>query len=67
MPEIIEFTDETLFPFGKYKDVKMQEVPAAYLIWIYNNYDITQPLTDYIADNMDVLYSELKESKTWKY
>jgi uncharacterized protein (DUF3820 family) len=29
-------TDNDLMPYGKYQGIKMQEVPASYLIWCYD-------------------------------
>ena len=30
----MKLTDTSLFPFGKYKGEKMQDVPASYLEWV---------------------------------
>lgn len=30
------FTDTDLMPFGKYKDEPLQDVPAKYLVWLWN-------------------------------
>ena len=54
--------DESLMPFGKYKGVKMANVPAAYLIWLYENANIDNKLKTYIMDNMDVLKSEINKN-----
>ena len=55
-----EVTDETPMPFGKYKDDRMDEVPAEYLLWLYDN-DKARNLVEYIEDNMDVLQQEADE------
>ena len=31
-PPVLE--DNSPFPFGKYKDTRMQDVPAEYLVWL---------------------------------
>lgn len=54
-------TDTSIMPFGKkYKDLKMIEVPASYLIYIYSeNYNIPRNLREYIVDNMQALEQEI--------
>ena len=52
--------DNSLMPFGKYKDEKLANVPASYLLYAYDNFNIWQNLKDYIDDNRDVLESEIK-------
>jgi len=56
--------DESLMPFGKHKGIKMANVPADYLIWLYDEsgclkYNRFSDLKKYITDNMDVLKSEI--------
>lgn len=60
-------TDETLMPWGKHKGEKLANIPAAYLIWLYENAGITtqywnKGLADYIRKNLDVLKAEAKRS-----
>lgn len=50
-----KLTDESLMPFGKYKDYSMINVPASYLIWLYENDKCNKLVKDYIIDNWDVL------------
>jgi len=52
--------DNSLMPIGKYKGQKMANIPADYLIWLYENGNIYGELKKYIADNMDVLKSEIE-------
>lgn len=54
----MELTDESLMPFGKYKGEKMANVPAAYLIWLYNNGKCSSAVSKYVQENQDVLQSE---------
>lgn len=63
MPKKITYTDETPFPFGKYAGKPMQEVPADYLIWCYDNNKLSKPLRKYVEENMDVLETELSENE----
>lgn len=57
-------TDESPMPYGKkYKGMTMANVPADYLMWFYLNVNrdpFSQPVIDYIKENMDVIKSELK-------
>jgi len=67
--------DDSPMPFGKFKDRRMEDVPAEYLLWLweenkdrYKLYAGSRPLTedqraimDYIDDNMEVLKQELKK------
>lgn len=53
------FDDNSLMPFGKHKGEKLANVPAPYLIWLYENtLYATHPLAKYIEDNMDALKQE---------
>ena len=47
--------DKTLMPFGEHKGKKMANVPAYYLLWLYNNNKCYGELKKYIEDNMDAL------------
>jgi len=52
--------DESIMPIGKYKGEKMANVPSGYLLWLYENGNIYGDLKKYIADNLDVLKSEIE-------
>lgn len=52
--------DNSPMPFGKYKGVKMANVPASYLLWLYDNDKCTQEIRDYVNDNIDALELEMK-------
>ena len=54
-------TDNSIMPFGKYKGEKMANVPASYLVWIFENNKCTPEVAKYIANNLDVLKAEIKE------
>lgn len=56
----IEITDSTKIPFGKFKGTCMVNIPAVYLLWLYN-----QPggcfhagVRKYIQNNLDALNKE---------
>ena len=58
-------TDDSLMPFGKYKGVKMEKVPASYLHWLWNN-GLKQKTKEsdvaaYISENKDSLAMENKD------
>lgn len=52
--------DKSPMPFGKYINVAMANVPASYLIWLYDNNKCAGEVKKYIQDNIDVLKSETK-------
>jgi uncharacterized protein (DUF3820 family) len=52
--------DESIMPFGKYKGEKMANVPPDYLLWLYDNGKCYGDVRKYIADNLDVLKSEIE-------
>jgi uncharacterized protein (DUF3820 family) len=53
-------TDESMMPFGKHKGEKMANVPPDYLLWIYDNGKCYGEVRKYIADNLEVLKSEIE-------
>lgn len=67
-----ELTDESIMPFGMYGkhklNKKMANVPARYLLWLWDQYQGKKPfgeeakaVKDYIADNLDGLRKEVKD------
>ena len=54
--------DNSIMPFGKYKNCKLANVPASYLIWLYDNYeyrsDNINEVRKYIEQNMGELRKE---------
>lgn len=52
--------DYDLMPFGKYKGLKLIEVPAEYLLEIYKNGKATGELKEYIEDYEDALNLEMQ-------
>ena len=55
--------DDDLMPFGKYKGMQMINVPASYLLWLYETIDAGL-VKDYIENNLDVLKQEVKDGKS---
>lgn len=54
-----KLTDESLMPWGKYKSHSMENVPASYLIWLYENNKCNNQVKEYIEDNLDFLRMEV--------
>lgn len=63
MSSNLEITDNSEMPFGKYKGKKMINVPAPYLLWLYNNSCTHQGVKKYIIDNLLVLKKEAGETR----
>jgi len=59
-------TDNSLMPFGKYRGEKMANVPADYLIWIFENNKCTPDVAKYIAENLSVIKSEIEYNNKCK-
>lgn len=45
--------------FGKFKGQKLANVPASYLIWLFDNGKCSGELKKYIEENMDSLQAEI--------
>lgn len=64
-------TDESIMPFGKHKGKEMANVPASYLLWIYDEWTLPNPrfgfvhkeVKAYIEENLDVLKKEVKSQQ----
>jgi uncharacterized protein (DUF3820 family) len=41
-----------LMPYGKYKGADMEDVPASYLLWIYENTRPSPAVENYIEKNL---------------
>jgi uncharacterized protein (DUF3820 family) len=60
------YNDETLMPFGKFKGIKLEKVPADYLHWWYTETNKSnKELKDYIEDNLAALKQEYPDG-IWK-
>lgn len=58
-----QLTDSDKMPFGKHKGDALVNVPAGYLIYIYENMDLHGPIKDYIKKNLDVLKAQAKRAQ----
>lgn len=61
-------TDDTVMPFGTHKGTKIKDVPAGYLIWLYECefawVEEKHPeIYDYIEENLEQIESEMKGNK----
>lgn len=56
-------TDESPMPWGKYQGDKMANVPASYLIWLYDNNKCRGDVKAYIRDNYSVIKQEASRTK----
>jgi len=56
-------TDNSIMPFGKYKGQVLANIPASYLIWIFENNKCTPDVAKYINENLDVLKEEIKRDE----
>lgn len=59
---MVELTDQSLMPFGAFKGHKLANVPAWYLLKIYDEGWIFDNLKKYIDDNRQALEREKKEA-----
>lgn len=53
-------TDNDPMPFGKYKGEKMANVPASYLLWLYENSKVYGDVKEYIEENINALKFEIE-------
>lgn len=53
--------DTDLMPFGQHKGKKLIDVPAKYLLWLYENNKCSTAIKEYIIDNLEVLKKEVKK------
>ncbi len=57
-----ELTDKSLIYFGKYKGTALANIPADYLLYLYDNCKTDANLRAYIKDNLDVLNNEIRHN-----
>ncbi len=58
-----ELIDDSLMPYGQYQGRKMIDVPASYLIWLYDNGKCSPQVQKYVKDSYDALIQELQDLK----
>ena len=54
-------TDNDEMPWGKHAGTKMQDVPASYLIYLFENRLCHGEVLAYIEENMEVLRMQVKQ------
>lgn len=52
--------DNSVMPYGIHKGKKLANVPAQYLIWLYENNKCSGEVREYIKENLEVLKNENK-------
>lgn len=56
--------DESLMPWGKYKGIPIGEVPAEYLLWLYEEKGIHDPkVHSYVLNNLNILRMQMQNKK----
>jgi uncharacterized protein (DUF3820 family) len=57
--------DTDLMPFGMHKDIPMQDVPASYLMWLYDNDKLQKgsEVCGYVLENYADLRTEAANEK----
>jgi hypothetical protein len=61
--------DSSQMPFGKYVGQKMANVPASYLLWLYNKSIVSVQKWNrvywYIHNNLEAIQGELKHKESY--
>lgn len=57
-----KLNDNSIMPTGAHKGKTLENVPANYLIWCYDNNKLSPALREYVEENRDVLEKQAKES-----
>ena len=52
-----KLNDSSVMMFGKHKGEKLANVPASYLLWLFDK-GVDDPMRTYIKDNLEVLRIE---------
>jgi uncharacterized protein (DUF3820 family) len=50
-------------PFGKYKNDDIEDVPASYLMWLYEKEIAKGSILQYIEENMHGLKQQIKDGQ----
>ena len=58
-----ELTDHSPMPWGKYKGEAMINVPASYLLWLWDNDKCSGNVKRYIMGDLEVLRKQAKEGQ----
>lgn len=49
-----KLTDSSIMPFGKYQGDRLIDIPASYLLWLYEN-NKAGSIKSYIEENLDAI------------
>ena len=55
--------DDDIMPNGKYKGIKMKDVPDNYLLWGYKNDRLVPEVRRYVRDNFNLLTEKRNETR----
>lgn len=58
-----DFNDSSLMPFGKHKGTRLANIPASYLLYLYNEGCSHRLLRKYLNENLEVLRVEAAREK----
>ena len=58
-----KFTDKSIMLFGRYRGLKLANVPADYLLHIRNYKNINPRLLEYIDSDEEILLKEVEEKE----
>jgi uncharacterized protein (DUF3820 family) len=56
-----DLKDDSLMPYGKHKGEKMIDIPADYLLYLYDTGALSNEVSKYVNDNLDVLKQQAKQ------
>ena len=55
--------DQSKMPYGKYQGEQMEDVPAEYLLWLYENDKCSGEVKAYVRDNIDIIKMQIANKK----
>ena len=55
--------DKSKMPYGKYQGEQMEDVPAEYLLWLYENNKCSGDVKSYIKENLKVIKMQISNEK----
>ncbi|MFA9212966.1 MAG: putative quorum-sensing-regulated virulence factor [Candidatus Methylacidiphilales bacterium] len=58
-----QFTDNSLMPFGVHRGKPMINIPAKYLLWLYNEGCNHDGVKKYLIENLEALNKEAGNNK----
>lgn len=58
-----KLNDNSVMSFGLHQGKKLIDVPAKYLMWLYDNNKCNPSLREYIEFNIDVIKQEIEDSE----